>query len=102
MGAGRANGDRANSINFVQLLDVWEARNFGLMMISTLEHLTEIHPSHPLGGLSSVVIIFNVNDQASKKIPNTISNLDLELIELTCFDECCNVVIGQERNALIN
>jgi hypothetical protein len=102
VGAGRANGDGANGINLVELLDVRETRHLGLMVIATLKHLTEIHSSHTLGRLSCVVIIFDINDQAAQKLPDTISNLYLEFIELTGLDECRNVVIRQERNTLID
>jgi hypothetical protein len=97
-----ADADGANGINLVELLDVWKTRNFGLMVITTLEDLTEIHPSHTFCGLSSVVIIVDVNDQAAQKLPDTIGNLVLEFIELTGFYEGRNVVICQERNTLIN
>ena len=72
------------------------------MVVATLKHLTEIHPRHTLCRFSSVVIVVDVNDKAAQKLPDSISNLVLELIELTGFDEGRNVVIRQERNTLIN
>jgi hypothetical protein len=72
------------------------------MIISTLEYLTEIHPSHTLCRLRGVVIIVDINDQAAQKLPDPISNLVLEFIELTGLDEWCNIVIRQERNTLID
>jgi hypothetical protein len=48
------------------------------------------------------VIIVDINDQAAQKLPDPISNLVLEFIELTGLDEWCNIVIRQERNTLID
>ena len=87
VGASRANAYGANGINLVELLDVWKTRNFGLMVVATLKHLTEIHPRHTLCRFSSVVIVVDVNDKAAQKLPDSISNLVLELIELTGFVE---------------
>jgi hypothetical protein len=102
VGASRTNAYGTNGINLIELLDVWKTRNLGLIVISTLEHLTEIHPSHALCRLRGVVIIVDINDQAAQKLPDPISNLVLEFIELTGLDEWCNIVIRQERNTLID
>ena len=97
-----ADADGANGINLVQLLDVWKTRNLRLMVVAALKHLTQIHPSHTLCRLGSVVIVVDVDDETAQKLPDSISNLVLELIELTGFYESRNVVICQERNTLIN
>jgi len=71
------------------------------MVIAAFEHLMEVHLGDALGRLFGVVIIIDINHQTAQQLTHLASHLNLQLIQLAFPQILRDVVVGQERHALL-
>ena len=69
------------------------------MVVATLEHFMQIHPSDTFGCFLGVVVVVDIDHEAAQQFAHLAGHLDFQLIQLTILEMVGDVVVGEVSHA---